>query len=568
MSQQTPADLLPGAAYIRRAAQLTLRDWRGLLERRSLAPNLMAGLTVTMVALPLNVALAIAAGLPSSAGLVAGAVAGVIGALFGGARLSVTGPEVALAPITLEIASRHGLTGLAAATLLAGLMQMVFGFCRVGALVHAIPLPVVGGFLAAVGLLVFETQLPRLLGLPAELKSIADFRPSEHLSQIEPTAIAVGLLVVALMVVLPRLHKRIPAPLVGLCLAVLAVFVLRLPLPTVAPFDGAFPRPSLPRFGELNMLALLPEALALAMLASIDSLLCAVSVDALRGGERTRTDQELVAQGLANVTSACFSGMPVAAAVVRSVAAHEAGATTRLAPLTQSLSLVVVLLALSSWLVHVPLVALAAILLVVGYRLIQLRQLAVMWRMARFEAAIFAVTAAGILCTDFVVGVAIGVIAALVQFAHRQRSALRMEPALLEQRRAGERDSLNEGDEPRLLRLEGPLFFGSQRSVEDAVHAMHSGGRVVVDISGISTVDLSGATTLASALRQLAQRGVRVQVSTFGEPLDPLLRWALERQETGELVHVEAVDASTARATARSRPPHAPTSATIQAPTT
>ena len=533
MSQRGSVDLLSGAAYFRQSVRSTLTDLRAMLDRRTAASNLAAGLTTTLVALPLNVALAIAAGLPPSAGLVAGAIAGVIGALLGGSRLSVTGPEVALAPITLEIVSRHGLTGLAAATFLAGLFQIVFGLCRVGYLVHAIPLPVVSGFLAAVGLLVFETQLPRLLGLPAELKSITGFRPGEHLGQIELSAVAVGLLVVVLMVTLPRLHKRIPAPLVGLGLAVAVVAVCGLPLPTVAPFEASFPTPALPNLAQLDLLALLPEALALALLASIDSLLCAVSIDALTGGERTRTDQELVAQGFANLASGCFSGMPVAAAVVRSVAAYEAGASSRLAPLSQSLALVLVLLVLSPLLVHVPLVALAAILLVVGYRLIQWRSLLSMWRMARFEAGVFVATAAGILATDFVVGVAIGMIAALVHFARQQRFTLSAQSLRGLPRPPGHAD---EGDELRLLRLEGPLFFGSQRSVEDAVRQLHAAKRVVVDVSAVSTVDLSGATALANALKQLVESGTRVQVSTFGGPLDPLLHWTLERHTTAELV--------------------------------
>lgn len=540
MSERASPDLLTGTAYLRESLRSTATDLRAMFDRKSAASNLAAGLTVTLVALPLNVALAIAAGLPPSAGLAAGAVAGVLGALLGGSRLSVTGPEVALAPITVEIVSRHGLPGLAAATFLAGLFQLVFGLCRVGHLVHAIPLPVVGGFLAAVGLLVFETQLPRLLGLPAELKSISGFRIGDHLSDIQVTSLGVGLLVVALMVLVPKLARRLPAPLIGLCVAVAMASGLGLGLPTVAPFAASFPTPALPAFGQVDVLALLPEALALAMLASIDSLLCAVSVDALTGGTRTRTDQELVAQGLGNLASACFSGMPVAAAVVRSVAGYEAGATTRLAALTQSIALVLVLLVFSPLLAHVPLVALAAILLVVGYRLIQFRSLLAMWRMARFEAFIFLATAAGILCTDFVAGVAIGVIAALVQFAHQQRAILQALHADGSAHLAG----TDEAREVRVLRLEGPLFFGSQQKVEDAVRALADAKRVVVEVTDVSTVDLSGATALANALSSLTAAGARVQVSTFSGSLNPLLRWALERHARGVTVlHGESTSA-------------------------
>lgn len=506
-----------------------------MFARGTRAQNLAAGITVTLIALPLNVALAIAAGLPPSAGLMSGAVAGLIGALIGGSRFQITGPEVALAPITLEIAARHGLKGLAVATFIAGLFQLSFGFLRLGSLVHAIPLPVVGGFLAAVGLLVFNSQTPHLLGLSDHLKAIVQLDPTRDLGRGSWSAVAIGLTVIGIMLLAPRIHRRLPAPLIGLIIAVALTMGLDLSVKTVAPMEVGLPLPTLPLFGEVDLFALIPEALALALLASIDSLLCAVSVDAVVGGERTRTDQELTAQGLANMGSACFGGMPVAAAIVRSVAAHNAGATTRLAALTQAVCMLGLLL-VAPLLTFVPLVALAAILLVVGLRLIQLRSLRAMLRMAPFEAGIFVATALGILLTDFVVGVALGVIAALARFAQQQRAAL---SARAHEAQHLSRDSVRDPAAGRLVRLEGALFFGSQRSIEDAVGALDHAGHLVIDLSAVSTVDLSGATALASALGKLAARGVRVQVTTFDGAIDPLLRWALEQHARGDVVILE-----------------------------
>lgn len=532
MSSKSSSELLPASAYVQRAVHETTREWAAMFARGTVAPNLAAGLTVTLVALPLNLALAIAAGLPPSAGLVSAAVAGVIGALLGGSRFQITGPEVALAPITLEIVTRHGLPGLAAATMMAGAFQIVFGALRLGSLVHAMPHPVVGGFLAAVGLLVFETQLPRLLGLPSTVRSITEVDWSD-LTHISLPSLAIGLLVITIMVGLPRLGRRLPAPLIALLLSVSAAVVLGLRLPTVEAVAMGLPKPAWPSFGELDLLALVPEALVLALLASIDSLLCAVSVDAVAGGERTRTDQELFAQGVANLAGGCFGGMPVAAAVVRSVAAYEAGASSRLASLTQSL-LMLALLLVAPLLVHVPLVALASILLVVGFRLIQWRAIRSMWTMAREELFIFLATAACILITDFVLGVTAGVITALGLFARQQRSLLRAR-AIDAQPSAAEAT----GHARHTLRLEGPLFFAAQRSIEDAVSALRQARHVVVDLSAVSTVDMSGALTLARALEKLASEGVRVQVSTFGAELDPLLVWALEQHTTGKVRRTE-----------------------------
>ncbi len=530
MVVQAHTESMTGLAYWQRAARDTVRGLREMGERPGIGTNIAAGLTVTLVALPLNLALAVACGLSPSVGLVSGAVAGVLGAMLGGTRLSVTGPEVALAPITFEIVSRYGFEGLLATTLLAGLIQIAFGLCRLGRLVHAIPMPVIGGFLAAVGLLVLDTQLPRLLGLPSAVAAISSTPDFNLLTEVNASTLGIGLVVIAAMVLLPRLSRRIPAPLAGLAVAVLAVVVLRFPLATVAPIEATLPKPGFPSFAGLDVLALLPEALALALLASIDSLLCAVSVDSMTGGERTRTDQELVAQGLANLGSAMFGGMPVAAAVVRSAAAIEAGATTRLAPLTQSLLLALVLVVLAPLVSYVPLVALAAILLVVGLRLVQYRQLAQMWRITRYEAVIFIATAAGILFTDFVVGVGIGMLLALVHFAVQQRASLRarhLETMGITQvteifSSGGEQGEL------RVIRLEGPLFFGSQSILEEALVTFPAPRRLLVDVSTVSTVDVSGAFALTNALRRLSASGTQVWVNSAGTPLEPVLQWALD----------------------------------------
>lgn len=540
-------DASPKLAYWRSASRLTWRGWGEMVERRSIAPNLAAALTVTLVALPLNLALAIACGLPPSVGLVTGAIAGLVCALFGGSRFSITGPEIALAPITLEIVARHGVSGLFAATFMAGMFQVAFGVFRVGGLVNAIPLPVVGGFLAAVGLLVFDAQLPRLLGLPTDVALLSDLEGFSALRAIDLSALSVGALVVLAMVFLPRLSRRVPAPLAGLTLAVGVVALFGVDAHYVEPIEAAWPLPALPAFARVDLVALLPEALALALLASIDSLLCAVSIDALVAGDRTRTDQELCAQGLANMASACFGGMPVAAAVVRSVAAVEAGATTRLTPVVQSLLLALVLLVFAPLVSYVPLVSLAAILLVVGFRLIQWRTLSVMWRVARFEAFIFVVTAAGILFTDFVIGVAIGVVGALAYFARQQGAALRamrhthsIALRLSEPLRAEERDM-------PVIHLEGPLFFGSQTSIDETILSIGSPDRVLVDVSKVSTIDVSGAMALAQALKRLAEEGTSIWVSGHEGVLDPVLRWGLEQIEHERIFVLDVAHATFTR---------------------
>lgn len=532
-----PLESLSGSAYWRGVTRATLASWHSAFHTE-IPRNIAAGITVALVALPLNLALALACGLPAAVGLVTGAIAGVLGAVLGGSRLQITGPEVALAPITFEIVTRHGFDGLILATLLAGILQIGLGLFRVGGLIRAIPLPVIGGFLAAVGILVFDSQLPRLLGLPGDIRLVSDMTLGS-LNIIDPKIVTIGCVVIVTMVLLPRLHKRIPTPLVALVLAI-ASLGLGWEIPTVAPLDGSWPMPRLPNLENVDIPALIPEAIALAIVASIDSLLCAVSVDGRTGGPRNQTDQELVAQGIANIASASFGGMPVAAAVVRSVAAIEAGATTRLAPLVQSLVLALVVLVLAPLVTFIPLVALASILLVVGWRLIEWRLLYKLWTHARYEAVIFMVTAAGILLTDFVLGVLIGVVAALAHFAHEQRefasaASLETPPTLTEVATPTGR--------AQIIWLAGPLFFGSQAKLAEVVDELETGVEaVVLELSAVPTIDISGAGALVQAIERLVVRGdVRVWVSGLGERGTPLVE-ILMGPELSEVKLVQSLD--------------------------
>ncbi len=534
MSPNEPVDTLPALAYWREAASLTARSLHEAFTTR-LMPNVASGVTVALVALPLNMALAIACGLPASVGLVTGAIAGLLGALLGGSRLQITGPEVALAPITLEIITRHGLDGLLVVTMMAGLFQIALGSLRIGRLVHAIPVPVIGGFLAAVGIMVFDSQLPVFLGISSEARLVTDLTPSA-LDGISRSAVLIGAVVIALMVGLPRVDRRAPAPLVALVVAMAMIPVLGMSVPMVAPIESGWPVPALPSLGTLPLAELVPEALALGLIASIDSLLCAVSVDARTAGPRTRTDQELVAQGLANIGSACFGGMPVAAAVVRSAAAVEAGATSRLAPLVQSVILALVVVAFSSFVGHIPLVALASILLVIGWRLIDWTQLRHMWRSARFEVAVFVATSAGILLTDFVLGVVIGVMVALAYFAHRQRELVQTRQLVLSA------DELAQPLPPslqgvRVIRLEGPLFFASQIKLDALLERADHPGPVVIDLDAVPTLDCSGAIALARASERLVRAGSDVWLCSLTREATTLLEPALATIERLHLSH-------------------------------
>ncbi|WP_437624716.1 SulP family inorganic anion transporter [Sorangium sp. So ce1151] len=503
----------------------TVTSWKEMVAPRSLVDNLLSGLTVAFVALPLNLALALACGLPASAGLITGAVTGVIAALIGGSRLQVTGPEVALVPLTFEILQRHGPHGLLCATFLCGVLQVIMGAARVGRLIHMIPVSVIGGFMAAVGLLVFNSQLPRLLGLPTEMRLVSSLPGTGWLAHVDLFAVGIGALVIAATVLLPKLHRRLPGGLIGLGAAIAAVSVLGVGTASVGPISASFPAPSLPEFHRLEFIAILPEAIALALLASIDSLLSAVAIDAQSNAKRHSSEQELVAQGVSNMVSSMIGGMPVAGAIVRSSAALQCGATTRLAALTQSVTLLGLLYLARPFVERLPLAGLAGILLVVGYRLINWQQARFMWRVSRFEAFVFVATAASIVVSDFVGGVLMGLVLSLVHFAHMQRrvdvslvTALTDEPAeiprLLE---LPARRSLGPTPPVAVVRVEGPIFFASHTELRSLAEGDPLPRHLVFDLAGVPLIDCTGIQAFRALLARLREQGTRALVSRASE---------------------------------------------------
>jgi SulP family sulfate permease len=514
-------------SYWSDAFHATRRSWRSAFGNRVLE-NVGAGVSTALVALPLNVALALVCGLPASVGLWTGAIAGVLGAFFGGARLQVTGPEVALAPLTLAIVQEHGVDGMLWCTLLAGLMQVGLGLARVGKLVQLVPKPVVVGFMAAVGVMVLDSQLPRLLGLPGEVATVGAMRDLAWVPEISMGAAMLGALVIALLVAIPKLHRRIPAPLVALGVAIALALGLDVDAPRVPDIDGIVSTVGLPRLEIERFLALLPSAIGLCLLASLDSLLSAVSIDA-RIGDRHRSDQELVAQGIANAACGLLGGMPVAGAIVRSAAAADAGGTNRMAPLVQSIALGVLLVVFGHHLDVIPVAALAAVLLVVGAKLLQPRELLRIYRRSRGDAAVVATTVVAILAIDFVPGVVCGIVAALARMAavHAKVGVRRM--------------PVDAASAVGALRLEGPLHFANVGSAIRAIEATPD-AVVVLDLTGVTAIDvtavealLRAATHVQGDARQFLITGARPSV--LAALAEGGLRDALDHPDLSRSLH-------------------------------
>ncbi len=380
-------------------------------QQKSLPQDVLAGLTVAAVALPLNLALAVASGLPPSAGLVAGAIGGLIAGLVGGAPLQVTGPAAALASIVAAIALGFGPVGVALAAVLVGAFQLVLAFTRAGHLMKHVPESVLAGFTTGVGLKLLDQQLPELLGFDYRVSELAAMigRPS-WLHEVEWLAVVSGLFVALLVVGMAR-FKRFPAAIVGVGLVTFVANYVGWDITRVGDVPSTFPplvfpQIELARFGEL-LLAVVP----LAFLASAESLLAARAVDRMLGKDAVRPYQpslELFGQGLANVVVGLFAGMPVTGVVVRSGVNVQSGARTKVATVLHALFLGAAVLLMSSLIARVPLAALAGLLCVIGVRLVDLATLGHLFKESKLEALAFVVTCVGTVGGHLMLGLLAG----------------------------------------------------------------------------------------------------------------------------------------------------------------
>ncbi|MFO1427914.1 MAG: SulP family inorganic anion transporter [Steroidobacteraceae bacterium] len=408
----------------------------GLWTRHHLARNALAGVVVGVVALPLSLAFAIASGARPEQGLYTAIIAGLATSLFGGTRAQISGPTGAFIAVLSIITAQHGIAGLQIATLMAGLILLALGLARMGSVIKYIPDPVIIGFTAGIGVVIFVGQWKDFLGLqPAasgihfheKLWSLVQAMPALHL----PTA-ALGLATLAVMLVAPRVLPRVPAPLLALCIATALQGLLHLEgVATIGTAFGGIPR-ELPRlawpaadFGQ--MIALVGPAFTIALLGAIESLLSAVVADGMAGTEHD-PNQELVGQGVANVLAPLFGGFAATGAIARTATNIRNGATGPFAGVVHCAVLVAVILALAPWAAQVPLCGLAAILFVVAWNM---AELPVVFRMVRIaprpDVVVLLLTFSLTVFVDLVVAVNVGVILAALLFMRRMAQTVSIE---------------------------------------------------------------------------------------------------------------------------------------------
>ncbi len=511
----------------------------GLLGRAHWINNLVSGVVVGVVALPLAMAFAIASGAKPEQGLYTAIVAGAAVSIFGGSRVQIAGPTGAFVVILSSITAQYGIDGLQVATLMAGVMLLIIGAARMGGVIKFIPDPVIVGFTAGIAVVIFVGQWKDFFGLPAvsgrhfhdKLWQLMNGFPQLHV-----TTTMIAILSLAVVVTTPRIRgmQRIPGPLVALVIGTIFQAAFHFEgVATIGTAFGGIPRglPSLhfPDIGMSRIIELMAPAFTIAMLGAIESLLSAVVADGM-AGTRHDSNQELIGQGIANMAAPLFGGFAATGAIARTATNVRNGGNAPLAGIVHTLTLILVVLFFAPYAVDIPLATLAAILFVVAWNMSEARRFIKMIRTApQADVVILLVTFALTVLVDLVVAVNIGVILATLHFLRRMAGSV-------EVRQLADQDVQHEllrhgiPELPRgvlVYAIEGPVFFGAVENLERALAATHTDPRVLIlRLGRVPFVDATALRTLEEVIVALGKRQVRVILTEANERVTGKLRKA------------------------------------------
>ncbi|MEZ4416706.1 MAG: SulP family inorganic anion transporter [Gemmatimonadota bacterium] len=533
------------------------------IPRAQLLRDITAGVLVGIVALPLAIAFAIASGVTPERGLYTAIVAGFLISAFSGSRVQIGGPTGAFVVLVYGIVQAHGYDGLAVATLLAGVLLVGMGLARLGALIQFVPYPVTVGFTAGIALVIASTQVRDALGLAIQTVPAGvvgqwkTYLPL--LSAPEPWALALTGGTIALLVLGARWAPRLPASLLAILIGTAAVHAFSLPVETIGSRFGTvssgLPLPHLPRVPWSQVPDLFSPALSIALLAGIESLLSAVVADGMTG-RRHRSNIELVGQGVANIASPLFGGIPATGAIARTATNIKNGGRTPIAGMMHALTLLLILVVAGRWAALIPMATLAGILLVVAYNMSEARFfLKVLRSSTRSDALVLVVTFALTVFVDLTAAIQVGVVLAALLFMKRMTEVteVRTLESMMDEEDVADPDAVLLAALPKgveVFEVNGPFFFGAAHKFKTTLATVR--GRPNVLILRMRQVPVLDATGLR-ALEELAAQAEREGTAVVLSGVQPQPRSVLERAEFPARVGAENVTPDFAEAVRRAR---------------
>jgi SulP family sulfate permease len=539
----------------------TLRSY----NRTQFASDLVAGVIVGVVALPLAIAFAIASGVTPDRGLYTAIIAGFLISALGGSRVQIGGPTGAFVVIVYGIVQRYGIDGLVVATIMAGLILIVLGIAKLGAAIKFIPHPVVVGFTSGIAVIILSSQVKDFLGLrmgevPAEF--IAKWRAfAANLSSFNSQALTVSIAALLIMALWPRVSRRVPGPFVALIATTLVVRLFHIPVETIGTRFGAIsatlPHPIVPHVSLTQITALIAPAFTIALLAAVESLLSAVVADGMIGG-RHRSNMELIAQGVANIVAPIFGGMPATGAIARTATNVKNGGRTPVAGMVHALTLLLITLFFGRWAALIPLATLASILVVVAYHMSEWRTFRGELTAPKSDVVVLLTTFSLTVLVDLTVAIEVGMVLAAFLFMRRMAEVTNV--AMVTRELADGRDNDDE-DDPNSVRrrvippgvevfeINGPFFFGAAEQFKDTLNQVAKKPKVlIIRMRDVPAIDSTGLHTLRELARRYKREGTLLLLAdVHAQPMFALVRSDM-LAEIGEQNLFGHVDAALDRA--------------------
>lgn len=495
-------------------------------NRQQFLKDLIAGLIVGIVALPLAIAFAIASGVSPEKGLFTAIIAGFIISAFGGSRVQIGGPTGAFIVIVYGIVQQYGENGLIIATFIAGIMLMLMGFARFGSVIKFIPHPLIVGFTAGIAVIIFSSQVNDFFGL--SIKDVpAGFLEKwkmyfRYFSGINWYAVSIAAGTVLIILFSPKITRIIPGSLIAILLATIAVQLFHLPVETIGSRFGnipsSFPEPAVPHLDWEIIKNSVQPAFTIAILGGIESLLSAVVADGMIGGNH-RSNVELIAQGGANIASALFGGIPATGAIARTATNVKNGGRTPVAGIVHSLTLLIIMLAVGKWTTLIPMSCLAGVLVIVAYNMSEYETFFDIAKGNRSDAAVLFTTFILTVLFDLTLAIEIGMVLAVFLF---MRSMIRMSnvSSLLQESDDGSKPNKNTLSQYKIPRevnvfeLSGPLFFGAAYKFKDAIKIIEKKPRVlIVGMQKVPVIDATGIQTIRDVLNMCKHDKTRLIIS-------------------------------------------------------
>jgi len=489
--------------------------------------DVIAGIIVAIIALPLSIALAIASGVSPEKGLHTAIIAGFIIAFLGGSRVQIGGPTGAFMVIVFGIVQKYGLDGLIISTIMAGIFMILMGVCRLGQYIKFIPYPITTGFTSGIALTIFATQLKDFFGFKID-NVPADFigkvvAYAQNFSTFSIQSILIGAVSLLIIILWPKINRKIPGSLVAIIVATIIVLVFKLDVETIGSKFGeissALPRPSIPNLSLERIQGLIQPAFTIALLGSIESLLSAVVADGIIGSKH-KSNMELIAQGVANIFSGLFGGMPATGAIARTAANIKNGGRTPIAGMVHSVVLLLIMVLFMPYAKMIPLTTLAAVLIIVAYNMCEWRSFVALFKAPKSDIFVLLTTFGLTVAVDLVVAIEVGMVLASILFMKRMADVTNISDITsdmsedTDEVETPEGELLTMGDDVLVYEVNGPMFFGAADKFVQIVEEVQDAAKVLIlSMKNVHAMDATAYRTLVSLYKTCERNGTQLILS-------------------------------------------------------